>query len=300
MKLIDLLVRELPKRGRWPEGAVECQRFVNESNIDFYDENGNWDDDCLLTYGAIAAELVRKQVVSCEREQVTFDEYKSALASSDGWIEWGGGEFPVGTGVLVDIRIRNGKESHGVRANQSNPGANPDASYPFWRKDGAGGDIISYRLHKPEINSRANDDRLEQDLNECIGASEAQVWIGVGFPPAGCECELTCGIEMYTSRGTYEFGPGTKVKVGGCANFGYGDKAVVVVSGTNVICDVAPSFLCPLRTEAEKAREKLAASLHIAAGASPIELNGIGHLYFGLADAIISGSVFGTTFKADK
>lgn len=51
MKLIDLLVQELPKRGGWPEGAVECQRFVDEATIDFYDENGNWDDDCSLTYG---------------------------------------------------------------------------------------------------------------------------------------------------------------------------------------------------------------------------------------------------------
>lgn len=93
MKLIDLLVRELPKLGGWPEGAVECQRFVDEANIDFYDENGNWDDDCSLTYGAIAAELVRKQVIPCEHEQVTFDEYQSALAASQK-VEWSGDGLP--------------------------------------------------------------------------------------------------------------------------------------------------------------------------------------------------------------
>lgn len=93
MKLIDLLVRELPKRGGWPDGAVECQRFVDEATIYFYDENGNWDDDCSLTYGAIAAELVRKQVVPCGYDQVTFDEYQSALAASRK-VEWSGDGLP--------------------------------------------------------------------------------------------------------------------------------------------------------------------------------------------------------------
>lgn len=78
MKLIDLLVQELPKRGGWPEGAVECQRFVDEATIDFYDE----DDDCSLTYGSIAVKLVRKQAYPCESEQVTRDQYESALAAS--------------------------------------------------------------------------------------------------------------------------------------------------------------------------------------------------------------------------
>lgn len=82
MKLIDLLVQELPKRGGWPKGAVECQRFVDEANIDFYDENGNWDDDCSLTYGPIANKLIRKQTFPCESEQVTREQYESALAAS--------------------------------------------------------------------------------------------------------------------------------------------------------------------------------------------------------------------------
>ncbi|KAE9794106.1 hypothetical protein GP662_28720, partial [Escherichia coli] len=54
MKLIDILVQELPKHGGWPDGAVECCRFVDEANIDFYDESGNWPIDCGEKYGAIA------------------------------------------------------------------------------------------------------------------------------------------------------------------------------------------------------------------------------------------------------
>ena len=44
MKLIDLLVQELPKRGGWPEGAVECCRHYGTNSIDFYDETGNFKD----------------------------------------------------------------------------------------------------------------------------------------------------------------------------------------------------------------------------------------------------------------
>lgn len=96
MKLIDLLVQELPKRGGWPEGAVECQRFVDEATIDFYDENGNWDDDCSLTYSSIAVELVRKPAYPCESEQVTRDQYKSALAALNKPAWNGEGLPPVG------------------------------------------------------------------------------------------------------------------------------------------------------------------------------------------------------------
>ena len=113
MKLIDLLVQELPKRGGWPEGAVECQRFIDESNIDFYDENANWDDDCLLTYGAIAAELVRKQVFPCEYEQVTFDEYQSALEASQK-VEWDGVGLPP-VGVECEWQDKNTKKWQPVK-----------------------------------------------------------------------------------------------------------------------------------------------------------------------------------------
>lgn len=96
MKLIDLLVQELPKHGGWPEGAVECQRFVDEATIDFYDENGNLDDDCSLTYGPIASQLIRKQTFPCESGQVTRKQYESALAASQKPAWNGEGVPPVG------------------------------------------------------------------------------------------------------------------------------------------------------------------------------------------------------------
>lgn len=60
MKLIDILVRDLHKFGGWPNGAVECHRFVDEANIDFYDADGEWQEDCFIRYGNFAQEAVRK------------------------------------------------------------------------------------------------------------------------------------------------------------------------------------------------------------------------------------------------
>lgn len=98
VKLIDILVRELPKRGGWPEGAVECVRFVDEATIDFYDEHGNWPDDCSLTYGPIAKAICITPTEPCQRESVTLVEYESALAASKP--EWDGeGLPPVGCRV---------------------------------------------------------------------------------------------------------------------------------------------------------------------------------------------------------
>lgn len=98
MKLIDILVRDLHKFGGWPEGAVECVRFVDEATIDFYDENGNWHDDCSLTYGPIAKEICIIPTEPCQRESVKLSEYEAALAASKP--EWDGeGVPPVGADV---------------------------------------------------------------------------------------------------------------------------------------------------------------------------------------------------------
>lgn len=100
MTLLELLVEKLPKHGGWPAGAVECVRFVDEATIDFYDEHGNWPDDCSLTYGSIAKEICRKPTEPCQRESVTLTEYEAALAASKP--EWDGeGLPPVGCECMV-------------------------------------------------------------------------------------------------------------------------------------------------------------------------------------------------------
>lgn len=100
MKLIDILVQELPKHGGWPEGAVECCRFVDEANIDFYDESGNWPIDCCQQYGGIAQEAVRNKSIPCEHENVTREQYEKALAASQP--QWNGEGMPP-VGVVCEI-----------------------------------------------------------------------------------------------------------------------------------------------------------------------------------------------------
>lgn len=84
MKLIDLLVQELPKRGGWPEGAIECCRHYGTNSIDFYDETGNWDDDCYIKYGKdFAKYCIYEETSGSHRLQsVSRSEYESALAAS--------------------------------------------------------------------------------------------------------------------------------------------------------------------------------------------------------------------------
>lgn len=78
----------------------------------------------------------------------------------NGWIEWHGGECPVDSDAIVEVKFRNQNlyQFHSDRAGDF-----------YWSHDGFGYDIIAYRLQQPGIDSRSNDDRLEQDLNECIG-----------------------------------------------------------------------------------------------------------------------------------
>lgn len=86
MKLIDIFVRDLHKFGGWPNGAVECHRFVDEANIDFYDADGEWQEDCFIRYGNFAQEAVRKSITACESESVTKEQYDEAIAATKrGW-----------------------------------------------------------------------------------------------------------------------------------------------------------------------------------------------------------------------
>lgn len=282
MKLIDLLVQELPKRGGWPENVTHIGQDYDRELM-FYGR------------GNVASGIIIDELAIDHREsgkvgvKVTREQYEAALAASkavaghDGWIQWAGGECPVDSDAIVEVKCRwhNQHQYNNDRAGDF-----------YWAHTGSNADIIAYRLQQHGVDSRANDNRLEQDLNECIGQDfDAPEWNGEGLPPVGtvCQAKVPRSITGWEWR---------KVKVVESGVPG-AEKEVLVYDLETTLPAWTDEFR-PLRTEAEKARDELAASLHIAAGASPIELNGIGPLYFKLADAIISGSVFGTTFKAGK
>ena len=173
MKLIDILVEELPKRGGWPADSDEmCQsqfdcEICTRSELlpDFY-VNERAEDNCI-------------------DNGITREQYEAALAAkNEGWIEWSGGEFPVEESVLVDVKFRDGSIHKAQRANYYEWGH----GRPHFATTSC--DIIAYRLHQPQEAEQAEADD-ETDLNECIGQDAAPVWNGEGLPPAGCECEYT-------------------------------------------------------------------------------------------------------------
>lgn len=108
MKLIDILVQELPKHGGWPEGAVECCRQKGGNSIDFYDETGNWDDDCYLKYGKdFAKDCIYEPKAGTDFLQlVSRSEYEAALAASKP--EWDGEGLPP-VGIEAEVSVDGGR-----------------------------------------------------------------------------------------------------------------------------------------------------------------------------------------------
>ena len=170
MKLIDLLVKELPRRGGWPDGALNATQD-KDGEVCFSDgaipefglaawEGGDW---CGNEFHTIKASDYATAIV-------TREQYEAALAASkavvghDGWIQWAGGDCPVDSDVIVEVKYR-----HPSR-NKFN---NDRAGDFYWSHDGLGYDIIAYRLQQPTKSEQVRDDAAEaddeSDLNECIG-----------------------------------------------------------------------------------------------------------------------------------
>lgn len=250
MKLIDLLVKELPKRGGWPSNALSvaqdsegycwgymCKHLTLQSHGWWRSKSG----DAICTDRIMIDEMASDWDFSF----VTRTQYESALAASEGWIDWHGGDCPVDSDAIVEVKYRK------PNPYQYN---NDRAGDFYWAHTGSCGDIIAYRLHDHGINHRANDDLLEQDLNECIGQGiDIPEWNGGGLPPVGCECE-------WQDKNTKQWQP---VKVV------YSSEWVTVVREINKekggdlveiaienYGDESRRKFRPLRTEAEKAREK--------------------------------------------
>lgn len=176
MKLIDILVEELPKHGGWPEGATRARQSRFDTEI-YITNKGNYVDhpntkfnpgirasDCQFHEGGV----------------VTREQYEAALAAkNDGWIKWGGGLTPVDVRAIVDVKFNNGN----IHTNQLAGGYS-------WEHEWADSNIIAYRLHHPQEAEQAKADD-EADLNECIGMGPKKEykltdWINWG----GGECPV--------------------------------------------------------------------------------------------------------------
>lgn len=246
MKLLDLLVKELPELGGWPDGVTHIEQDYDRELM-FY---GRGD----VRTGIILNELAIDHRKCGEvGEKITRAQYEAALAASkavvghNGWIQWAGGECPVDSDAIVEVKYRN------PSLNKFN---NDRAGDFYWAHTGGRGDIIAYRVHNQDINSLANDDRLEQDLNECIGQDvDVQEWNGEGLPPIGtiCEAKVPRSITGWEWR---------EVKVVESGTPG-AEKEVLVYDLETTFPSWADEFR-PLRTEAEKLRDEAGLALYHA------------------------------------
>lgn len=183
MKLIDILVEELPKRGGWPkrancitqDGDLKVEPAYCHPSVAKCDDDGFW----FLDSSRIGGFLVDTLASDYTTAIITREQYEAALAAkNDGWIDWGGGKCPVDDVNEVDIKFRAGGIVYDVEAGKY-----------YWPRTGQEYDVIAYRLHQPQKAEQAEADD-EIDLNECIGQDAEPVWSGEGLPPVGCECEI--------------------------------------------------------------------------------------------------------------
>lgn len=86
------------------------------------------------------------------------------IDKNDGWINWTGGDCPVDSDAIVEVKFRNPSR------NKFN---NDRAGDFYWAHTGSNADIIAYRLQQPTKSEQVCDDAAEADdeadLNECIG-----------------------------------------------------------------------------------------------------------------------------------
>lgn len=291
MKLIDILVEELPKRGGWPEGAVAITQDSDKAINNYKtsdgletNEHGTWRYSSAWEGYSLLASDSPCLASDYDTAIITREQYEAALAArNEGWIEWAGGECPVEKGVLVDVRYRDGRQLIALSANDGTLNSR-DASFVFWRNDGSEKDIIAYRLHQPQEAAQPKTDE-EADLNECIGQDAAPVWSGEGLPPVGCECEVS--VDGGRSWCTYK-----------AINEKNGARLIEIGNFTEEFQNNNWIFR-PIRSEADRKRDEAVQALCDAGGGNGKvdEKAGYGSCWFDIYDAIAAGEIPGVKLE---
>lgn len=178
--LLQILVEELPKRGGWPKGAVKIHQDHDGETWVWLNHDST---ERLFTLDQVATNARQFGEDETHENMVTLDQYEAALAASkavvghNGWIDWHGGECPVDSDAIVEVKYRKPSPLY----------FNNDRAGDFaWSHTGSNGDIIAYRIvnHNeaqpagivvPRDNEILNDAQLEADLNDCIGQPQEDI-----------------------------------------------------------------------------------------------------------------------------
>lgn len=96
------------------------------------------------------------------------------------------------------------------------------------------------------------------DMADMIPRPQPKPWSGPedGLPPAGSVLHLKRASKFTEGTRLDEFPAGTKIRVGGYANFGGHDVLAVIVEGRNFTGTIIPELLMPIKTPEQLAAEK--------------------------------------------
>ena len=140
------LAKVINENGGWPERALwavqdNCIAFFLGGKPEYKSGDRCWYSNSIdgACVGTITCD---EKVTNWHQTILSREEYYQAYpkADADGWIEWEGGERPVSSVVRVDTKHRCGRIDTNRRADSA-----------WWHHAGVVGDIVAYRLHKPEV-----------------------------------------------------------------------------------------------------------------------------------------------------
>lgn len=256
MKLIDILVEELPKCGGWDEKWHQCAQdgngevcFFTSGKIHFRGFFDTWSipPDSVATHDG-KARIEALLADDYAETIITRAQYEAALAAkNDGWIDWAGGKHPpVSTNTVVDVKFKNGNVQSGYPAGEYS-----------WEHEWQSSNIIAYRLHQPQEAEQAKADD-EADPNECIGQDAAPVWNEEGLPPVGAKVIFFINPRFdYATQGMPA--EGREIEVVAHKKTSDGNYVAVCYwdenGGGRAVC-LVPESLMPAKSETERKREE--------------------------------------------
>lgn len=142
------LAKAINENGGWPERALwavqdNCIAFFLGGKPEYKSGDRCWYSNSID--GACVGTITRdEKVTNWHQTILSREEYYQAYpkADADGWIEWNGGECPVGDfdEVQVKYKVDDGSGMEGCEAQELH-----------WHHEDADFDIVAYRLHRPEV-----------------------------------------------------------------------------------------------------------------------------------------------------
>ena len=135
------LARIISENGGWCDGAESAAQCKSDNAVSFYRDAPDRDGDCWWGEHLDGRDISQEKLIANWPQTIlSRAEYVHLYPApdADGWIEWKGGECPVGAKDIIDVKLRDGEVY-----------LDRDSSWT-WRHYDCEGDIIAYRMHRPE------------------------------------------------------------------------------------------------------------------------------------------------------